>query len=267
MPPRPASGEPALSIAKASLARLRLVRVPGWQTTASLLDKVLDNRYVRWAGGAFFLYGLLRAVIAVVGNNPLTVFTVALIAVGVILLALPYIERFARVRMSPVKPIPAQGSPPTRPMTWGDLKTMRVPQTEASDSSDDDESNPEPEDDEAAKPRTRPSSDHSRMAALEKLYTEGDRMQKAATPFIRATVGGLMSYGPPPSDADIDNWKRRVLKVLPPADRGRFRVAPLKAEANSPLARMAGLGQLESEKARRLKRHMQVLEEIMGRLA
>ncbi|MEX2448992.1 MAG: hypothetical protein WD404_09675 [Solirubrobacterales bacterium] len=240
------------------------MRVPGWQTTASFLDKVLDNRYVRWAGGAFFLFGLLRAVVAVVGNNPLTVFTVALIAVGVILLALPYIERQARGRMSPAKERSAPESPPTRPMTWADLKAARVPHTEPPDSPGDGGDDSEPGE-EKVKPTAR-SSSPSGMAALEKLYTEGDRMQKAATPFI-AAVGGLMSYGPPPSDADIDNWKRRVLEALPPAARGKFRVAPLKAEVDSPIARMAGLGSMESEKARRLKRHMQVLEEIMGRLA
>jgi hypothetical protein len=149
-------------------------------------------------------------------------------------------------------------------MTWGDLKAMKVPQSEPSDSSDDseDEDDPKPKDEEKAKPRKRPPS-HSGMATLEKLYTEGDRMQKAASPF--QAVGTLMNYGPPPSDADIDNWKRRVLEALPPADRGKFRVAPLKAEMDSPLSRFTVLGSMESEQARRLKRHMQVLEKIMGR--
>ena len=102
------------------------------------------------------------------------------------------------------------------------------------------------------------------MTELERLYTEGDRMLKATNPL--GAGGGLLGYGPPPSGEDIDEWKRRVLSALPPGARGKFQVAPLKAEPNANLVRV-GLGFPESEKAQRLRRHLEVLERIMGRMA
>ena len=87
----------------------------------------------------FFLFGIVRGAVSVASNDPLTVLTVILIAVGVALLAIPYIERLARRHERPEhEPVNIdQPPPPTRPLTWGDLKRMEVPLTESPQSQTD----------------------------------------------------------------------------------------------------------------------------------
>jgi hypothetical protein len=117
-------------LGRAEIGRLRTMRFPSWQATSASLDRTLDNRYVRWAGGLIFLGGLVRAALSAVENDPLTVLTVVLIGVGVILLALPLFEHLRRKERSP-----QEVQPPTRPLTYNDLKEMRVPIEPAQSSS------------------------------------------------------------------------------------------------------------------------------------
>jgi hypothetical protein len=96
------------------------------------------------------------------------------------------------------------------------------------------------------------------LVALEREYTNGDRMLKACRPLP------TFMHGLPPSDADIDTWKKRVLAALPESYKHQFRFAPLES-ASSPLFSMH-LHLLESEQAKRLRRHMEELERIIEAL-
>ncbi|MCW2980488.1 MAG: hypothetical protein JWO14_2215 [Solirubrobacterales bacterium] len=105
--------------------------------------------------------------------------------------------------------------------------------------------------------RSRPAS----LASLEKLYTDGDRMLKATNPLSPISSFG---YGPAPTEADVDAWKRRVLSALPQAYRNQFQIGPLQAEQTSPFGNLGTLGLPESETARRLRLHLAELQKIMG---
>jgi hypothetical protein len=106
------------------------------------------------------------------------------------------------------------------------------------------------------------------MGTLEKLYVEGRRMQKAAAPLAGLT-GGLLSHGPPPTEAQIDRWQGKVRAALPPAHRRHFTFAPLEAKVNEPFA-LGGItlsAFAESEPAKRLRTSLEELQRIMDEMA
>jgi hypothetical protein len=119
----------------------------------------------------------------------------------------------------------------------------------------------------AEKPAGQPERERrGSQSTLEKLWVEGRKMQKAAGPF--AAIGaGMLLYGGPPTEAQIDRWQGKVRAALPPAHRRRFRFAPLEAEAReSPFAKVVFPGSMESAGARRLKQSLEELQRIMDEL-
>jgi ABC-type Fe3+ transport system permease subunit len=62
------------------------------------LDAALDNRYIRWAGGLVLLLGAAQTALDVLGDDPIAASTFLLVLVGVILLALPVLERVRKER-------------------------------------------------------------------------------------------------------------------------------------------------------------------------
>jgi hypothetical protein len=101
------------------------------------------------------------------------------------------------------------------------------------------------------------------LAALEKLYTEGDGMLKAGNPLAAIGLGG---HGPAPTEAAVEDWKKRVLATLPQQYRGGFQVASIKAKSTHALL-MTAVYPLESEHVSRLRPHLLKLEEIIGKMA
>lgn len=95
-------------------------------------------------------------------------------------------------------------------------------------------------------------------SSLDRLYTEGHRMLKAANPLSGLTV----LYGPPPTEGEIDQWLGRVRQALPKTYRRRFRFGPLKARAGD-LGVLRPVT-LESEQQRRLRESLVELERIMS---
>lgn len=106
-----------------------------------------------------------------------------------------------------------------------------------------------------------------RMAALERLYTEGRRMERAAKPLAFMTGTALLNGGGPPSEAQIDRWQGRVRAALPAEHRRRFMFAPLDREAAEPIFRVAiTAGMFESKQAKRLRQSLEELQRIMDEL-
>jgi len=232
------------------------------QTISSFLDATLDNRYVRWAGGLLFLASAARAALDIISGDPVAALTLSLLATGVFLLAAPYVEPLIhrdrrrgrdgdgdrkvsteseqRGHVGDAHPTPTISSEPA-PRETG---TRRGVQSTAPISID----------------------SGNRCDALKKLFVEGRRMQKAATPFSAMT--GLASLQSPPTEAQIDRWQGRVRAALPPAHKRRFRFAPLEREANeSPLYAMASIGAaFESKASKRLKASVDELQRIMDDL-
>jgi hypothetical protein len=127
---------------------------------------------------------------------------------------------------------------------------------------DEDSEAAETDEEDGRQPTLRPG-----MGTLEKLYVEGRRMQKAAAPFA-GLMGGLLSPGPPPTEAQIDRWQGKVRAALPPAHRRRFTFAPLEAKVNEPFT-LGGItlsAFAESEQAKRLRTSLEELQRIMDEM-
>lgn len=112
--------------------------------------------------------------------------------------------------------------------------------------------------------RRRATSLDGDRAALDKLYVEGRRMQKAAEPFAQVTAAGFF-YGPPPSEGEVERWEGRVRAALPHEYRRRFKFGPLDARAGDAILR--ALNPLpESRASRRIKGSMEELQRIIEEL-
>lgn len=133
----------------------------------------------------------------------------------------------------------------------------------AKDSADD-KSDERPDEVEDQRPRPTRRGGTASAMTLEKLWIEGQRMLRASGPF--GAIGAGVLYGPPPSEADIGDWQRRVRAALPAHHRRRFRFAPLEAEVNRLPVLAVSFPNLESEGARRLRESLQELERIMDAL-
>lgn len=230
------------------------------QTIGSFLDATLNSRYVQWASGLLFLASAARAALDIISGDPVAALTLSLLAAGVFLLAAPYVE----------------------PLIHRDRRKGRDGDRKVSTESEQrgyvEDADPTPTISSEPAPRetrtrrgvqsTAPISIDSgnRCDALKKLFVEGRRMQKAATPFSAMT--GLASLQSPPTEAQIDRWQGRVRAALPPAHKRRFRFAPLEREANeSPLYAMASIGAaFESKASKRLKASVDELQRIMDDL-
>jgi hypothetical protein len=224
----------------------------GWSVKLSRFFGWVKLGYVRAAGGAVFGIAVSAAIGLSTSNEPhqtVTYFAwygVAFLGLAVAIAATVLIDR----RTAPSTPQRGLAFGPgdlarqhTSLGTHGRTQGRRT--GESSDST------------------AKPGRSNGPLSALEKLYTEGDNMLKAGNPMVAISFGG---HGPPPTDARIDDWIKRVLAALPAQYRGSFKVSSLKAKGANAIV-LAALSSPESAQIRRLRPHVQELEQIIGKMS
>lgn len=100
------------------------------------------------------------------------------------------------------------------------------------------------------------------LALLEELLTEGEAMLEDSNVF-NAVTGRQSQYGPA-TPAKVEKWKRSVLAGLPEVYADQFRF-PSPESVEEKMFRALKYGP-EAKEVRRLRRHVDVLQRLMGEM-